>query len=125
MAEHFAAAAARSARRASAYLQAVRILMDGWRDRLVARGAPRAGAAAWAVIDVLPAHPIITSPVAAAATGRAKSAIHQAIGELEKAGILLPLSSSKRNRAWEAAGLLDLFSNLEDGGMPFAPGGRQ
>jgi Fic family protein len=116
--EHFAAAAARSARLASAYIEAVNNLMDDWRARLAASGAPRADAAAWAIIDMLPAHPIITAPVAAAATGRAKSAIHQAVGELERAGVLLPLSESRRNRAWEATGLLDLFASLEAGDLP-------
>ncbi len=116
--EHFAAAAARSARLALAYIEAVDNLMGDWRARLAASGAPRADAAAWAIIDVLPAHPIITAPVAATATGRAKSAIHQAVGELETAGVLLPLSESRRNRAWEATGLLDLFARLEAGDLP-------
>jgi Fic family protein len=116
--EHFAAAAARSAQLAAAYLEAVRDLIGRWREQLAAVRAPRADAAAWAVIDVLPAHPIITAPVAAAATGRAKSAIHQAIGQLEESGVLLPLSESKRNRSWEAAGLLDLLASLEAGELP-------
>jgi Fic family protein len=118
--EHFAVAAARSARLASAYLDAVNDRIEDWRARLREGGAPRADAAAWAVLDVLPAHPIITAPVAAAATGRAKSAIHQAIGELERAAVLHPLSSSKRNRAWEAVGLMDLLSSLEAGELPYA-----
>jgi Fic family protein len=53
--------------------------------------------------------------VAAAATGRAKAAIHQALGDLTDAGVLAPLSTSKRNRSWEAVGLLDLIANLEAG----------
>jgi hypothetical protein len=114
--EHFAAAAARSARLASAYIEAVNNLMGDWQARLAASGAPRSDAAAWAIINVLPAHPIITAQVAAAATGRAKSAIHQAVGELETAGVLLPISESRRNRAWEATGLLDLFARLDEGG---------
>ncbi|MHB1326618.1 MAG: Fic family protein [Gemmatimonadales bacterium] len=111
--EHFANAATQSARLASSYLEAVNDLMELWRERLRATGAPRADAAAWAVINLLPAHPILSAPVAAAATGRAKSAIHQALGELEEAKVLLPLSTSQRNRTWEAAGLLDLLARLE------------
>ena len=68
--------------------------------------------------DMLPAHPILTAPAAAAATGRAKSAIHQAVVQLEEAGVLLPLSSGRRNRSWEAAGLLDLIAGLEAGEPP-------
>lgn len=115
---HFAASAARSAHHATAYLNAVERLMTAWRERLSATRAPRADAAAWAVIDVLPAHPVITAPVAAASTGRAKSAIHQAIGDLEEAGVLRPLSDSRRNRSWEAMGLLDLLADLEAGEPP-------
>jgi Fic family protein len=113
--EQFSAAAAQAAGLATAYLAAVRNLMVEWRERLSARAAPRADAAAWAVIGVLPAHPVITAPVAAAATGRAKSAVHQAVAQLVECGVLLPLSASKRNRSWEAAGFLDLLERLESG----------
>jgi Fic family protein len=116
--ERFAGAAARAATLASSYLTAVAALQDQWRKALSEAGNPRADAAAWAVIDVLPAYPAITSPVAAAATGRAKASVHQAIGHLVDAGILMPLSESKRNQAWEAAGLLDLLASLEAGEAP-------
>ncbi len=112
--EQFAGAAARAAGLATAYLEAVTRLMDEWRFRLAESSAPRADAAAWAVIEVLPAHPVITAPVAAAATGRAKAAIPQAIRQLSDSGVLLPLSDSKRNRSWEAIGLLDLLEGLEE-----------
>lgn len=113
--DHFAAAAAQAARLAAAYHRAIETLTERWKQRLAAAGAPRADAAAWAVIDLLPAHPIITAPVATAVTGRAKSSIHQAIIQLEVAGVLVPLSGSKRNRAWEASGLLDLVAGFEVG----------
>jgi Fic family protein len=116
--EHVAVATARAARLAEAYVQAVGELMAEWRARLSAASAPRADAAAWAIIDVLPAHPVITAPVATAATQRAKSAIHHAIAALEEAGVLEPLSQSRRNRSWEAAGLLDLLESLERGELP-------
>ncbi|HZD05320.1 MAG TPA: Fic family protein [Longimicrobiales bacterium] len=118
--ERFAAAAARSAELASAYLDAVERLMARWCASLAAAANPRADAAAWAVIGVLPAHPVITAPVAAAATGRAKAAIHQAMRELEEAGVLEPLSHAKRNRSWEAVGLLDLLERMEAGEPPEA-----
>lgn len=75
-------------------------------------------APAWAIIDILPAHPMISAPVAAAATGRSKPQIYQGLRELEKAGILEPLSLGKRNRSWEAVGLLDLLARLEAGERP-------
>jgi len=116
--EDFSAAAATAAGLGAAYLEAVGNLMERWRSLLSAGPAPRSDAAAWAVIDVLPAHPVVTAPVAAAATGRAKSAIHQAVGQLVECGVLLPLSESKRNRSWEAFGLLDLLERLESGAAP-------
>jgi Fic family protein len=116
--EQFAAAAARAAGLAADYLEAVTVLMDEWRRQLAEEAAPRSDAAAWAVIEVLPAHPVITAPVAAAVTGRAKAAIHQAIRQLADCGVLKPVSESKRNRSWEAVGLLDLLEGLESGKAP-------
>jgi Fic family protein len=116
--DHFSAAAARAAALATAYLEAVMDRTEGWKRQLRDAAAPRADAAAWAVIEVLPAHPVITAPVAAAATGRAKAAIHQAMKQLEECGVLVPLSDSRRNRSWEAVGLLDLLEGLEAGRAP-------
>jgi Fic family protein len=113
---HFAAATARAAHLARDYVDAVEDLMADWRRRLAASpAAPRKGAAAWAIIDVLPAHPMITAPVIVAATGRAKAAVYQGIEQLQQAGVLVPLSESRRNQAWEAAGLLDIIAALEAG----------
>ena len=113
--ERFSAAAARGAALAQRYLEAVSGLQDTWRDRVRQQLRLRADAAAWAVIDALPAHPVITVPVAVAATGRSKSSTTLAVDQLVKVGVLLPLSQSKRNRAWEAAGLLDLLADLDEG----------
>lgn len=64
---------------------------------------------------MLPAHPIITVAVGAAATSRTKPAVNNAMAELVDAGILSPASESMRNRAWEAVGLLDLIVAMETG----------
>jgi Fic family protein len=116
--EHFAAATARAAHLAQAYLAAVQNLSGRWKARLAASTAPREDAAAWALIEILPAHPMITAPVAAAALGRAKSAVYQGFRELQAAGVLLPLSQARRNQSWEAVGLLDLLAGLEAGELP-------
>jgi Fic family protein len=113
--EHFAAAAGRSANLAKRYLGEVETLMDNWRQRLSHSSAPRADAAAWAVIRVLPAHPVITGPVAAAATGRSKGPVYEALAQLQEAGVLIPLSTARKNQSWEAEGLLDLLEALEAG----------
>lgn len=117
--ENFGVAALRSARLASDYLSAVDVMAASWRARLSASPkAPRAGAVAWAIIGALPGHPIISAPVAAAATGRSKPQIYQGLAQLESAGVLVPLSSGKRNQSWEAVGLLELLSGLEAGEPP-------
>jgi Fic family protein len=117
--EHFAAATARAARLASAYVEAVRALQDHWRAQLGrTAAAPRAGATAWTIIDLLPAHPLISAPVAVAVTGRAKGRVYEGIDQLVAAGVLLPVTKGRRNRSWEAAGLLDLIGGLEAGELP-------
>jgi hypothetical protein len=117
--DQFAAVTVRAGRLAAQYLDAVTDLMGQWRERLAAApDAPRADAAAWAIIDVLPAHPIVTGSVAAAATGRSKPQVYRALEQLEAAGILERVSTGRRNRSWEAAGLLDLIEGLEAGELP-------
>ena len=113
--EIFGVAARRAADLAVRYTRRVATMQEGWRTQLREASNPRADAAAWAVIDILPAHPIITVPVAVAGTKRTKPAVANGIDELERVGILDRLGESARNRAWEAAGLLDLIVELEDG----------
>lgn len=115
--EQFAAAAAHSARLARTYLARVEALRATWRRQLADTSSPRSDAAAWAVIDVLPSYPIITGPIATASTDRSKGPVYDALAQLTKAGVLMPLSTSKRNKSWEAAGLLDLLEALEAGEM--------
>jgi hypothetical protein len=117
--EDFVTAADRAARLARAYVAAVRSLQEQWRVQLRAtENAPRADAAAWAIINVLPAHPMISGPVAAAVIGRAKSGVYEGIEQLISADVLIPLSEGRRNRWWEAYGLLDLIEQLENGQLP-------
>jgi len=106
--QDFAVAAARAAHLAERYLGKAERLTEQWKDQLRAGPNPRSDAAAWALIEVLVGHPVITVAVAVAATGRAKPAVGQAMDQLAEAGVLIPLKASKRNRAWEAVGLLDL-----------------
>jgi Fic family protein len=113
--ELFAAATAEAAVLAVRYTSRVRELQDTWRERLSQHANPRADAAAWNLITILPAHPVITVPVAVAATGRTKPAVANAIEQLETARVLTRLTESARNRAWEADGLLDLIVGLEAG----------
>jgi hypothetical protein len=90
-----------------------------WRERVSSLdNVPRADATVWRVIDILLAHPIITVPVAAAATGRSKPSTYQAFETLTLSGVLIPLTKRARNQSWEASGLLDLIGGLESGDLP-------
>jgi Fic family protein len=116
--EIFSVAAARSAELTKSYLSDVGDLRETWRRRLREHDDLRADAAAWGLIDILPGYPIVTVSVAGAAmeahgVRRARSAVQVAIGQLEAAGVLNPVSASRRNRAWETDGLLDLVAELE------------
>lgn len=116
--ERFATASAQAARLATRYLVEVEELKAGWRDAVRAEVRPRADAAVWTLIEALPAHPVISLPVAAAATGRTRPAVSAAVEQLVAAGVLRRLGESARNRAWEADGLLELVVQLEAARMP-------
>lgn len=115
--ELFATSVARSVVLAARYLADVEQLRERWRSMLAAHApSPRSDAAAWVLLDALPARPVLTGPAAAALVGRSKPAVNQAIGQLVAAGVLEPLSRSARNRSWEPVGLIDLVSDLERSG---------
>jgi len=52
---------------------------------------------------------LITVPVGVAATGRTKPAVTNGIAALEEAGVLAPVGTARRGRAWEADRLLHLI----------------
>jgi hypothetical protein len=54
-------------------------------------------------------------------TNRAKAAIYQALEQLQNAGVLIAITESPRNQAWEVTGLLDLIDGLEHGRLPPMP----
>lgn len=116
--ETFSVAASEASKLAEAYLARVTALQERWRAALKETVGPRSDAAAWSLIDVLPAHPVVTVPVGVAATGKSKPAVNGAMQDLVEADVLRPLSESRRNRAWEARDLLDLIVALEEGITP-------
>lgn len=116
--EVFSVATTEASKLAEVYLEQVTVLQQRWRDLLKEKVNPRSDAAAWSVIDTLPAHPVMTVPVGVASTGKSKPAVNGAMQDLVDAGLLRPLSESRRNRAWEASELLDLIVDLEDGVTP-------
>lgn len=116
--EQFASATTSAANLARVYLVAVQDLTAEWREKLSSSVNPRSDSAAWSLIDILPAHPMISGPVAEAAIGASRPSVNNAIKALVTAGVLIPLSEGKRNQSWEAQGLLDLLERLEAGELP-------
>jgi hypothetical protein len=62
---------------------------------------------------MLPGAPIVTVASAAGLTGRTYQAANEAVARLVEASILRPVRVGRRNRAFEAAEVIDAFSGLE------------
>ena len=85
-------------------------LQDTWRQRA---GNPRRDSAVQRLIGALPAAPVLTVATAAGLTGRSFQAANQAMDRLVDSGALVQISVGRRNRAFEAPELVDLFTALE------------
>lgn len=81
-----------------------------WRRRA---GNPRRHSSAQALIELLPAHPILTLGTATRLLGRSKQAANESLALLAKSGVLRPTTLARRNRAWEARELFDLVNSVE------------
>ena len=116
--EIFAGAVIDAAMLAINYQRQVERLVSRWREMLREAVNPRSDAAAWAIIDTLPGHPVLTTRSALEATTRSERSVRDGIADLELAGVLTRITTSKRYRAWEPLGLLELVTALEDGQPP-------
>jgi Fic family protein len=106
----FAAAAHQAVLDAERFAERLDTLVAGWR----AMAAPlRARSAADVLIRALPAAPVVTVETAARLIGRSVQATNGAVGRLAAAGVLVPIRDVRRNRTFEAAGLLDLLTRFE------------
>jgi Fic family protein len=106
----FGAATRRAVADAEQYEARVTELRAEWRERL---GGVRAYSAADLLINALLGAPIVTVQSAATLIGRSEQAVNQAIPRLADAGILRQINVGRRNRAFEAAELIDAFTDLE------------
>jgi Fic family protein len=100
----------KAARHSEKLAERVVQLQGAWRQRA---GRPRADSSAEAIIEALPARPIITSALAVELTGRTPQAVNAALVELEKAGVLRSISTGPRRRAFEAPELIQLVNAFE------------
>lgn len=73
----------------------------------------RAGSAAALLVEALAGAPMVTVASAAAVIGRSEQAVNEAIARLTRAGVLRQTTVGRRNRAFEAADVIDAFPDLE------------
>ena len=106
----FASACRRAVTDAGWFEEQVIQLQADWRQQT---GGPRRDSALSRLIGALPAAPVLTVATAAELTGRSFQAANQAIDRLVGAGVLVQVSVGRRNRAFEAPELIDLFTALE------------
>lgn len=106
----FASACTRAVSEALDYETRARELADEWRARL---GPVRRGSTTDLLLAMLPGAPIVTVASAAGLTGRTYQAANEAVARLVEASILRPVRVGRRNRAFEAAEVIDAFSGLE------------
>lgn len=112
--EMFAVALARACDLTSTYLARIKALQEHWRSRLRSGDSPpRSDAAVWAVIDAIPAIPVLSTATATAATGRSRPAVEGAIQRLVDDGVLIPVSAGRRNRLWESPDVLAAAHDLD------------
>ena len=106
----FAGACVRSVEDASAFEDRCRVIEAGWRERL---GTVRGNSSVDLLLRALPGTPVLSVKTAMALVGRSKPQVNEAVGRLERAGILRQLTVGRRNRAFEAREVIDAFAELE------------
>jgi len=106
----FAAACLRAVADASDFEKRSQLLQEEWRAKL---GPVRANSATDLLLRALPGAPLLTVKSAAALIGRTFPAANEAIKKLVDAAILRPVRVGRRNRAFEATGVIEAFTALE------------
>ena len=106
----FASTVIKACRAARQLADRIEELKNDW---MQAAGSPRVGSTTRKLVQRLPATPIFRSTEVMAMTGASSSAANRAVNDLTKAGVLKQVTVGKRNRAWEAVGLLELADRFE------------
>ena len=106
----FANACTRACADAETYETRVQEIQAAWRDKL---GKVRKNSSTDLLITELPGVPVLTIPGAAKLLDRTFPAVSGAVDVLVGAGILKQVSIGKRNRAYEAAEIIEAFTGLE------------
>lgn len=108
----FASASARAAADAIRVSEKIEGLERVWRNRV---GRIRANSAVDLLLQALPSAPVITVATAARLIGRSVQATNLAVNQLLEAGVLKQTTIARRNRAFEATGLLETVTGFERG----------
>ena len=106
----FAASTLRACENATVFEGKIEALKKKWFDRLKVE---RTSNAVVEVIDVMIGQPLFSAQLIQKATGRSLPTVNTAIERLEDAGIVKQLTVGKRNRVFEAVGILELFNEFE------------
>ena len=106
----FATACRRAVHDAAEFAARTRGLEAAWRERL---GAVRANSATDLLLHALPGAPVLTVRSAADLISRSLRATNEAIARLSAAEVLTQVTVGRRNRAFEARELIDVFTDLE------------
>jgi len=106
----FATACRRAVDDADEFDARTRGLEAAWRERL---GAVRANSATDLLLHALPGAPVLTVRSAADLISRSLRATNEAIARLSEAEVLTQVTVGRRNRAFEARELIDVFTDLE------------
>ena len=107
---HLARATADAAFGANRLATDVALLQAQWLEQA---GRPRRDSAAAAIIQLLPAYPVLSGERAAAVLERSSAAARAALNALEAAGVLRRITVGRRNRMWECVGLFALLDDME------------
>lgn len=89
-------------------IAALRGIRRDWDDKIKARR----GAAAWRVADLLLRRPVIDAATVAEELGVEPRNAQRAIAPLAKAGVVIELTGSKRNRMWQVPEVLAVFDRF-------------
>lgn len=106
----FAAQVLRACEEAQAFEDRALELQEGWRAQL---GSVRKGSALEALLDEMVGMPVFTIGMVSNSTGRAFSAVSAAVTRCIEAGIVKPMGSQKRNRAFEVPDVINEFNIFE------------
>lgn len=106
----FTAGVLRACDDATTFASTLADLEDSWRAQV---GRIRANSAVDVLLAALPALPVLTVDTAAAAIGRSAARTNDAVNVLVERGVLHQGTIGRRNRVFEARGLLDALTTFE------------